>query len=171
MNTTVPTPEPKGYAVTAAELRRIADAIERLPGAPSHVAVDFQTAPAKGTNEEIAAGVDAVAMAVIGRPGEDRDLSGGGSQRHVGDWTNQVGGQTLRVAVYQMYVRPDPKDAEIERLRSELAKLHAETDPTGDSFSREPDEVKPTSAVPNGIDGHSEFSGRASVPDPYCGGE
>lgn len=38
-------------------------------------------------------------------------------------------------------------------------------DPTGLGFSREPDEVKPTSAVPNGVDGHSEFSGRASVPD------
>jgi hypothetical protein len=41
---------------------------------------------------------------------------------------------------------------------------HLGNDPTGLGFSREPDEVKPTSAVPAHVDGHSEFSGRASVP-------
>jgi hypothetical protein len=120
--------EPIGYAVTAAELRRIADAIEDLPGAPSHVSIDFQAAPVNGTDEEIAAGVDAVAMAVLGRPGKDRGLSGGKSQRHAGEWTNQGGSQTFAVSIYQMYVQPDPKDVEIERLRADLAVARAATE-------------------------------------------
>ena len=111
-------PEPTAWQLAAAELRRIASAIEGLQGAPSYMSVDFQTKPERGTDEEIAAGADAVATAVLDQPGEDRSLSDV-RQRHANRYTHPMPGVIFGVSVYQMYETPDPKDTEIERPRAD----------------------------------------------------
>lgn len=114
-----------GYRAAAAELHRIADAIEGLPGAPRHMLLDFQTSPDSGTDDEIAAGVDAVAVAILGEPGKDRDLPGGRSQRHAGTW-DQRGRTSFAVSIYQMYPEQDPRELELRRLQQENADLRAQ---------------------------------------------
>jgi hypothetical protein len=126
VTTTPDTGEPTGYAATAAELRRIADALETLPGAPAYVSLDIQTADRHGTREQIIAGVDAVAIAVLGEPGKTVLMSSGTWHHTVTKWTGSHPAR-VNVSVYQSVPAPDPKDAEIERLRAELAEARAAT--------------------------------------------
>lgn len=72
-------PELTGYQATAAELRRIADAIEHLElsrGVP-YVNVHFMPSAYDASTEQRIADVDAVASAVLGCAGEHQEFLGG----------------------------------------------------------------------------------------------
>lgn len=168
MNTTVPTTpadrEPNGYAVTAAELRRIADALDTLTTPVKPVSVQLAILP-----EKTEAAVDAVAVAVLGKPGK--------GERNGRDWyhvrrTDPNGYAPVSVSVLAVVPGPpDERDAELAELRAENERLRAvapsfvDDDPTGLGYSREADDPTPTTAVPATVEGHAEFSGRATVPD------
>lgn len=165
--------EPRSYAEVAAELHRIANVLADLPGCPSYVSLGIQPGPRNGDNDSVTASVDAVARAVLGKPGKTERMSGGTWQRAADSWLG-----VMAVRIYdKVSGPPDERDAEIERLRSELAEARVRAMPVpnvdktptrhmraGFGYSREADEPEP-GAVPGGVDGHSEFSGRASVPD------
>lgn len=174
MNTTVPTGEPKGYAVTAAELRRIADALDALPPGDKPLSGQVYMFPDGGADA-----VDALVFAINGERGETKLASDGWVR------TASIHTEGLTVCVRaNVPPPPDERDAEIERLRSELAEARVRAMPVpnvdqtptrhmraGFGYNREADDPEP-GAVPGGVDGHSEFSGRASVPDmqtrPQC---
>lgn len=165
--------KPRSYAEVAAELHRIADVLADLPGCPSYVSLGIQPGPRNGDNDSVSASVDAVARAVLGKPGKTEQMSGGTWQRAADSWLG-----VMAVRIYdKVSGPPDERDAEIERLRSELAEARVRAMPVpnvdqtptrhmraGFGYSREADDPVP-GAVPGGVDGHSEFSGRASVPD------
>jgi hypothetical protein len=161
---TLPTDPPerelKGYAVTTAELRRLADALDTLPPGDKPLYTHVSLLPGETTVEAL----DAIAVAVTGKPGESTP---------VGDGKWRRGATMTRDYHFSVGVQgtvpgpPDERDAEIERLRAEVAKLKADTDSTGTVFDREPEELKPTSAPAN-VEGHAEFTGRASVPDMHA---
>lgn len=117
---------PTGYAVLAAELERIAAAIRDLPGAPSHMSVDIHAAPQDATRDQTIAEVDTVATAVFGKPGETELMSNGGYHHGAREWKRFGRRCSVNVNIYQALPKVDPKDAEIERLKAENAKLHAE---------------------------------------------
>ena len=156
MNTKVPTPEPKGYAVTAAELRRLADALDTLPPGDKPLYTHISILPGASTVEVL----DPIAVAVTGKPGE--------AGRHGDGWlyrANTHFGDEFYVAIQATVPGPpdppDPKDVELARLRAEVAELRG--DRTGLKFSREAEDPTPGD-VPSGVAGGS-VTGRASVPD------
>lgn len=111
------------YAAYAAELHRIADDLNALAGrglAAAYVSIDIHPHRAEGTDEQITAEVDAVATALLGRPGETYRLSGG-SYHHGA--RNDC--EPVRVAVYNSVSDPDTRqrNAELAALRAELAAL------------------------------------------------
>ena len=110
-------PEPNGYEAVVAELRRIADALETVPPGfgVSHASVDIH-AGEREDSSAIAA-VDAVAMAVLGKPGALRSVGNGYHHHAEGDW------KPVHFAVYQRV--PGPADLELERLRARVAELEA----------------------------------------------
>jgi hypothetical protein len=119
VTTTPDTGEPTGYAATAAELRRIADALETLPPVDEAPYVSLAILP-----EHTAEAVDSVAQAVLGKPGKDERSDGG--------WRRIVHGGSLAANVWVSVHAtvpgpPDPKDIELERLRAELAEARAAT--------------------------------------------
>jgi len=117
---TVPTDtgELTGYAVTAAELRRIADALDTLPpgdeSLPGQLYLFLQDADA----------VDAILFAVNGTRGETKLASDG--------WAHSawVGRDRLTIHVRaKVPAPPDERDVELERLRAEIATLRSVEDP------------------------------------------
>jgi hypothetical protein len=72
-------PELTGYQATAAELRRIADAIEylELNGEVPYVNVSFMPSAYDASPEQRVAEVDAVASAVLGCAGQRHEFHGG----------------------------------------------------------------------------------------------
>lgn len=159
---------------SADELRAIADDLDALgPDYPAMSSVTVYIQPPESeAADEVKAYVDDVAVALLGKPGETRETSSGVYHHTI---TGSRG--SVQVSVFRRLPMPDPKDAEIERLRSENAALRAK--PTGGSrlgftFSREADDPTP-GAVPTGVDGHPEYTGRAPVPDmqtrPRCSPE
>lgn len=187
MNTTVPTTpadrEPDYYAEIAAELHRIADDLAKIgPGAPKPY---FGIAIQPGTgirddDERIIAAVDTVSVALTGAVGKVQLMSDGDTRHYKSKDFFKRG--LLTVDVYQAIsskTKADAieaqraKDAELVQLRAENGRLRAaapsfvDDDPTGLGFSREADDPTPTTAVPATVEGHAEFSGRATVP-PLC---
>ena len=180
MNDNPATREPTGYAVTSAELRRIADALDTLPPVDEPLAGQIYLFPRDGGADA----VDAILFAIDGTRGKTELANDGWAHSA---WVTR-NGLTVHVRA-KVPAPPDERDAEIERLRAALAESivrampvpnvdqtptqHMATmvDPTGLNFSREP-EVLVAGDVPTGVEGHNEYTGRASVPDmqtrPQC---
>jgi hypothetical protein len=106
---TIPPPtdtgEPAGYAATAAELRRLADALDALtpPTRPGYVRLSIVP------RDSDTAAVDAVAMALLGKRGE--------TERIGTDWYHVAKGDVRHVHVsIQAKVPgpPDERDPEID---------------------------------------------------------
>lgn len=116
MTPTVPTsPADRTYAD---ELRAIADDLDALgPDYPamSSVTVYIQP-PDSGAADQIKSHVDDVAVALLGKPGETREMSSGVYHHTITGFRGSV-----QVSVFQRLPKPDAKDAEIERLRAEVA--------------------------------------------------
>jgi hypothetical protein len=94
--------QPNGYEKAVAELRRIADILEAMsPGfEPYHVGVDIMAGPS-GDSSAIAA-VDAVGMALLGRPGVTEGVAGGNVHHRLsGEWSDPV-----RIAIFQRVPGP-----------------------------------------------------------------
>jgi hypothetical protein len=117
---TVSDPKPQGYHATAAELRRIADAIESLPYEPF---VTFYISPApNGSDAEKVAAVDAVAMAILGEPGMPQRMSSG-------TWHHKAGRTAagINLSIHAAITGPpDEKDARIAELELQLAEARGE---------------------------------------------
>jgi hypothetical protein len=167
LSTNIPTPEPKGYAVTAAELRRIADALDTLPPGDEPPFVLMSILP-----EHTIGAVDAVALAVLGKTGDAQ--KGGDGWFHLARGEH---GRTSVIVTVQTNIPgpPDPKDAEIELLRDELAKAleaartaESHLGTNGAVAQAKPDTFGMELAEP---DRHSPVTGRASVPDHVCDDE
>jgi hypothetical protein len=110
---------PDFYAEIAAELRRMADDLDTLTGLglpKPWLTLNIQ--PHGDTDDEIIAGVDAVAGALLGKPGRTARLSGGAFHY---DASGSRG--LVRIGVYQAVSDPAARerDAELVRLRAELA--------------------------------------------------
>lgn len=175
MNTTIPTVEPKGYAVTAAELRRIADALDTLPSGDEPLSGQLYMFAHEGGADA----VDAILFAIDGTRGETKLTAD--------QWAHSGWISTPCLSIYvkaKVPGPPDERDAEIERLRADLADAQKTirvfvapkpepADPTGLKFSREAEDPEP-GVVADGIEGGS-VTGRASVPDmqtrPQCSPE
>jgi hypothetical protein len=141
------------WRALAAELRSIANVFETLVDqpAPRRVALNIQPynadeyrgVTAKNRPATIAA-VDAVAVALLGRPAETERM-GDGYYHHTLSGTCGP----LDVAVYQVVADPrvvDPEE-EIERLRARVAELEAR-DATGLLYTRADDEDEPAGTDP-----------------------
>lgn len=117
-------PEPTGYAATAADLRRIADALDKLPtdGKPPYLMLSIL--PSAKTVEA----VDAVTLAVLGKPGETRKDSD--DWRHIAE--GRIG--TCYLQIHSTVPGPpDERDDELARLRAEVESLRAQS---GLAYSR-----------------------------------
>jgi hypothetical protein len=117
VNPTVP--ELTGYQATAADLRRIADALDALPPRDESPYLSLSILPAIKTAEE----VDAIGVAMLGKPGETRRSSDG--------WLHQVQGVPLSGRGYvtahaSVPGPPDERDVELEKLRARLAELESD---------------------------------------------
>lgn len=165
---TAPPAEPSPWLDIADELERIAADLRTLVGepAPGLVAFDIQphnadrgsgTVTVKNRPATIAA-VDAVALALLGRPAKTEAV--GSSAFH-----HRAGGSrgAIKVGVYTSVADPalvDP-DEEIERLRAEVARLRAERTVDDESDSRSGWRDESTGLVSGGL-----------VPNcPTCGGD
>lgn len=150
--TTVPTPEPEGYAVTAAELRRIADALDTLPPVDRPPYVQLSILPEKTVST-----VNAVALAVVGKRGEVERI---GSEWYLIARNRSTPKTNVHLSVQATVPGPpDERDAKIERLKADLAEARAATE-TAKSFLGTEGAVaepKPDTLV--------VAQGRASVPD------
>jgi hypothetical protein len=140
-------PELTGYQATAAELRRIADAIEKLPSPREQPYVTLSILPSRSgsPDEQKVADVDAVAWAVLDCASAPEQIGD--------DWFQLSRGN--RAGVYfavqaQLAKKPDPRDVELARLRARVAELEA-FDAHG--FSREADD--PTPASPARVQPHT----------------
>jgi hypothetical protein len=127
---TEPTVQPDRWADIADELERIAKDVRGLVGQPAPGLVSLSIQPynadrlgkptAKGRPATVAA-VDAVATALLGKPGATYDVSGG--------FHHGVHGESgpISVGVYTSVAAPDAVDPEeeIARLRAEVEQLRA----------------------------------------------
>jgi hypothetical protein len=96
--------QPNGYEKAVAELRRIADLLETLPPGfePEHVGIDIMAGPKDDSNA--VAAIDAVAVALLGKPGATKKMSDGRFHHSAaGEWTDPV-----RIAVFQAVPEPEP---------------------------------------------------------------
>jgi hypothetical protein len=129
--TTTPV-EPSPWLDLAAELHRIADDLETLVGEPAlqQVTLHIQPHNADGYQKKTAANrpatiaaVDAVAVALLGKPAETKRMSDGVFFHH------GVGGTRgpVKVDIYTSVADPDAVDSEqeIARLRAENERLRA----------------------------------------------
>jgi hypothetical protein len=111
-------PELTGYQATAADLRRIAVALDILPPRDKPPYLSVSILPAIKTVEE----VDAIGVAILGKTGETRKDSDG--------WRHKVQGTTRSrgyVTVHALVpAPPDEREAELERLRARLAELEGD---------------------------------------------
>jgi hypothetical protein len=110
-------PEPTGFAATAAELHRIAD----LPCSRKKPYLTLGILPTESDSspEQKIAEVDAVAMAVLGKPAETVENS-------PGNWYRLVRGECSGIYVSVQASIPSPHVNELERLRARVAELEAE---------------------------------------------
>jgi hypothetical protein len=141
------------WRALAAELRSIANACDTLTDQPApalvslniqpHSADDYRGVTAKNRPATIAA-VDAVAVALLGRPAETERM-GDGSYHH----TLRRTYGPIDVSVYQSIADPAAVDPvqEIERLRARVAELEAR-DATGLLYTRADDEDEPAGTDP-----------------------
>ena len=116
MTTNVQTTELGGYQVSASELRRIADALDTLPHIAEPPWISFSILPDPHTAET----VDAVALAVIGKPGE--------TEKNGSDWYHLVRRTVSNIHLTvqtRVPAPPDERDAELAKLRAKVAELEA----------------------------------------------
>lgn len=113
-------PNPAGYAAVATELRRVADALDALPPPPVQKPpyVVLSILPADKTVEA----VDEIALAVLGKRGTTtRDPDG---------WRHKAESFAFGMVYVSTHAivpgPPDERDAELERLRAEVAELRGE---------------------------------------------
>jgi hypothetical protein len=165
MTKTVTTPpdELTGYAATAAELRRIADAIETtMPPGDTLPFVKLHILPAERTAEA----VDTMALAMLGEPGETERFAG--EYRHVARCGPVAG---VRVSIHASVPGPpDERDVELERLRAENAELVALRESgllREAAYGRAVDNGDAAAEVPTGVEG-GPVTGRATVADTSC---
>jgi hypothetical protein len=111
-----------GYQATAAELHRIADAIEplQLNRERPYVILHFIPSAGDAPDEQKIADVDAVASAILGCAGQDEKI--GSSWYHLVRATRS--GVNIEVQ-NSLSGRPDERDVELERLRARVAELEA----------------------------------------------
>lgn len=111
-------PELTGYQATAADLRRIADALDALPPRDKSPYLSVSIMPLVKTAEE----VDAIGMAVLGKPGvTSKDSDGWRHKATGGTWSGYS-----YVAIHALVPGPpDERDVELEQLRARLAELEA----------------------------------------------
>jgi hypothetical protein len=133
------------YAAVAAELRRMADDLDTIgdQAAPGFVAFDMQPGGYLADAPTTMAAVDTVANALLGRTGELQRMSD--SSYHY-----KVYGRRGPIKV-DLYNRvPDPQiaelDAELERLRAQVAELQAASQPT-EPKSADPDHGRTTAVA------------------------
>lgn len=109
-------PEPTGYRATSAELRRIADALDTLPAGdkPPYMLLDL--IPAEKSDKA----VDAIALAVGGKPGKTERFADGWKR---GLYVSARTGRGYTSIHATVPGPPDERDAELERLRAEVAEL------------------------------------------------
>lgn len=129
--TTTDTEPTNNCPLVADELHRIADAIATLR-TPGRLAVSLTLMTPKGeTTEQTIAGVDEAALAVLGEKGHPQKSSE--TWFHLaqgGDWS--IGFSYLGVQA-SIPAPPDERDAELKRLRAELAELRSSTTEGGRS--------------------------------------
>jgi hypothetical protein len=154
-----PPAEPSPWLDLAAEFRRVADDLETLVGepAPGLVSIDIQPQSKLGRHRpprvqdraEIAAAVDRVAVALLGRAAATKRMGSTGNTFH-----HTVDGErgTIGLNIYQAVADPnlvDPAEeiarlrAENERLRAEAAgqTARADADQLGLNYTRADDEA------------------------------
>lgn len=142
---TVPTPsdtgELTGYAATAAELRRIADALDTLPPGDEPLSGQLYLFPHEGDADA----VDAILFAINGTRGKTR-LTGD-------HWAHSA---WISLPNFSIYVKavvaapPDERDVELERLRAENAKLRSAEDPDHGRTTAVAEAKPDTLMVPHG---------------------
>lgn len=116
MNETVP--ELTGYQAAAAELRRIADALDTLPPRERPPYLSLSILPRVKTVEE----VDMLGVAIGGKPGKTQKDSDG--WRHKAESCSS--GSDLYVSIHALIPGPpDPRDDELASLRARVAELEA----------------------------------------------
>lgn len=129
--TTTTEPAREGWVEVAAELHRLADAIATVRGgdlAQPHVELRITTKLGGLTPDVCAvkvATVDAVALAVLDRPGAIVET--GPTHDWVYHKAEAIGGP-VEVEVFELITDPRVQEtqSEVERLRAELAELRAE---------------------------------------------
>jgi hypothetical protein len=112
-------PELTGYQAAAADLRRIADALDSLPPRDESPYLSVSILPTNKTVEE----VDMIGNAIFGKTGETSRGSDG--------WRHQVQGTLYGgrgyVAVYALVSGPpDERDVELAQLRARVAELESD---------------------------------------------
>jgi hypothetical protein len=112
-------PEPNGYEAVVAELRRIADALETVPPGFGPEYSSFSIHAGRHGTAAAAVAVDAVAMAVLGKPGKTQRMSSG-TYHHGADGPFTP----INVKVFQQV--PGPEASELELLRARVAELEAQ---------------------------------------------
>lgn len=113
-------PELTGFQAAAAELHRIADAIGDLPCSRKKPYLSLAILPTAGdssTDQKIA-DVDAVAMAVLGKPAETVENS-------PGNWFRLVREERGGIYIAVQGAIPSPHVNELEQLRARVAELEA----------------------------------------------
>lgn len=169
--------QPDHFAEIAAALYRIADDIVTLTGSglpKPNVSLSIQPG-VRNDDERTVRAVDAVSSALLGHPGQVQLMSGGVYHYNNGESAERVGPVEVRV-LYSISTEfavkrhatelLDRREAELERLRAEVAELRKRVlftrqdgtqvdvteepgeDPTGMSYTRadtEPDDPTPVS--------------------------
>lgn len=134
-------PQAEYHHAVAAELERVAAEIRDLaPGVELYASLRLMPGPSNRDDMEHL--VDSVGMCIIGMRGHT--FAEGGAYIH--EARRDYADRRLSVAVHRQVLPPrDPKDAEIERLKAELAAAQAVA-PDAFAFSREV--IAPTSGAP-----------------------
>lgn len=107
-----------GYAVAAAELRRIADALDTLPPVDKPPYMQLSILPSNTVEA-----VDAIALAVLGKRGE-------GEPAQEGKWRHKAEGNMPFIGYISIHAivpgPPDPREAELAQLRAEVERLRGQ---------------------------------------------
>lgn len=113
------------YADLAATLHAIADDLATLAGTGKASYVGLSIHPAGEDDEATIAAVDIVGQALLGKPGETREMIGG--SYHHGAHGNRGG---VNVSVFNSVTPPRQRalEDELARLRAEVAAAKAEAE-------------------------------------------